>query len=63
MKPTDDPDRAHALDLSAGECCAQAQMASFARIEAERRAREQARTLMGSRLLRLLAQRFRLGKG
>jgi len=63
MKPADDRDRPYAPDLSAGECCAQAQMSSYARIEAARHAREQARARTGGRLLRLLAQGLRFGKG
>lgn len=63
MKPAGDCSRPYALDLSAGECCAQSQMASYARLEAARHAREQARARMGGRLLRLLAQGLRLGKG
>jgi hypothetical protein len=38
-------------------------MASYARIEAARRAGEQARARTGGRLLRLLAQSLRFGKG
>ena len=42
MNLKDDSARLHAADASAGECCAQAQMASYARLEAMRHARERA---------------------
>ncbi|HHW65433.1 MAG TPA: hypothetical protein GX403_16055 [Rhodocyclaceae bacterium] len=40
--PAPDARLPHVPDLSAGECCAQAQMFSYARLEAARRAREEA---------------------
>jgi hypothetical protein len=56
MNPTDSAHRPRTSDLSAGECCAQAQMASYARLEAARHAREQAAERGFSRLWRLLAR-------
>ncbi len=55
MSVKDDSARLPAPDASAGECCAQAQMASFARIEAVRHARERAEARAAGWRQRLLA--------
>ncbi|MDX9886788.1 hypothetical protein [Thauera sp.] len=60
MSPTDAAGRPPARDVSAGECCAQAQMASYARLEAARRAPEQAASGPGRHLLRVLARVLRI---
>ena len=52
----------HAADASAGECCAQAQMASYARLEAMRHARERAQAGADGWLQRLLGWGLRSGK-
>ena len=51
-----------APDVSAGECCALAQMASYARIEAMRHARERAEARRYGWRQRLLAWGLRPGK-
>jgi hypothetical protein len=62
MNPRDDSARLHAADASAGECCAQAQMASYARLEAMRHARERAEAGADGWLQRLLGWGLRSGK-
>ena len=62
MNPRDDSARLHAADASAGECCAQAQMASYARLEAMRHARERAEAGADGWLQRLLVWGLRFGK-
>jgi hypothetical protein len=52
----------HAPDASAGECCAQAQMASYARLEAMRHARGRAESRADGWLQRLLGWGLRSGK-
>ena len=55
MSVKGDTARLPASDASAGECCAQAQMASYARLEAVRHARERAEARADGWLHRLLA--------
>ena len=62
MNPRDDCARLHAADASAGECCAQAQMASYARLEAMRHAGERAEARADGWLQRLLGWGLRSGK-
>ena len=62
MNLRDDSARLHAADASAGECCAQAQMASYARLEAMRHARERAEAGADGWLQRLLGWGLRSGK-
>ena len=62
MNPRDDSARLHAADASAGECCAQAQRASYARLEAMRHARERAQAGADGWLQRLLGWGLRSGK-
>ena len=62
MNRRDDSARLHAADASAGECCAQAQMASYARLEAMRHARERAEAGADGWLQRLLGWGLRSGK-
>ena len=62
MNLKDDSARLHAADASAGECCAQAQMASYARLEAIRHARERAEAGADGWLQRLLGWGLRSGK-
>ena len=62
MNLKDDSARLHAPDASAGECCAQAQMASYARLEAMRHARERAEAGADGWLQRLLGWGLRSGK-
>jgi hypothetical protein len=62
MNLKDDSARLHAADASAGECCAQAQMASYARLEAMRHARERAEAGADGWLQRLLGWGLRSGK-
>lgn len=62
MNLKDDSARLHAADASAGECCAQAQMASYARLEAMRHARERAQAGADGWLQRLLGWGLRSGK-
>ena len=62
MNLKDDSARLHAADASAGECCAQAQMASYARLEAMRHARERAEAGADGWLQRLLGWGVRSGK-
>ena len=62
MNLKDDSARLHAADASAGECCAQAQMASYARLEAMRHARERAEAGADGWLQRLLGWGLRFGK-
>ena len=62
MNARDDSARLHAADASAGECCAQAQMASYARLEAMRHARERAEAGADGWLQRLLGWGLRSGK-
>ena len=62
MNPRDDSARLHAPDASAGECCAQAQMASYARLEAMRHARGRAEAGADGWLQRLLGWGLRSGK-
>ena len=62
MNLKDDSARLHAADASAGECCAQAQMASYARLEAMRHARERAQAGADGWLQLLLGWGLRSGK-
>ena len=62
MNPRDDSVRLHAADASAGECCALAQMASYARLEAMRHARERAEARADGWRQRLLGWGLRSGK-
>ena len=62
MNLKDDSARLHGADASAGECCAQAQMASYARLEAMRHARERAEAGADGWLQRLLGWGLRSGK-
>ena len=52
----------HAPDASAGECCAQAQMASYARLEAMRHVRGRAESRADGWLQRLLGWGLHSGK-
>ena len=62
MNPRDASARLHAADASAGECCAPAQMASYARLAAMRHARERAQAGADGWLQRLLGWGLRSGK-
>ena len=62
MNLKDDSARLHAADASAGECCAQAQMASYARLEAMRHAGERAEARADGWLQRLRGWGLRSGK-
>ena len=62
MNVKGDTARLPASDASAGECCAQAQMASYARLEAMRHARERAEAGADGWLQRLLGWGLRSGK-